>query len=59
MAGSRYINLPSHEKIPFRRVQQSEQVMRLLTMMMHFHSAVSASPRAIFTEISPAKDAVT
>lgn len=33
-------------------VQQSERVMRLLTMIMHFHSAVTDSPGAIFTEIS-------
>lgn len=35
-----------------RTVQQSEQVMRLLTMIMHFHSAVTPSPGAIFREIS-------
>lgn len=33
-------------------VQQSEQVVQLLTMIMHFHSAVTESPGAIFTEIS-------
>ncbi len=33
-------------------VQQSEQAMRLLTMIMHFHCAVTESPGAIFTEIS-------
>lgn len=32
--------------------QQSEQMMRLLTMIMHFRSAVTESPGAIFTEIS-------
>lgn len=35
-----------------RTVQQPEQVMQMLTMIMHFHSAVTESPGAIFTEIS-------
>lgn len=54
------MNLSSHENtirthacfVMHGSLQQSEQVMRPLTMIMHFHSAVTESPGAIFTEIS-------
>lgn len=38
--------------------KQSDKRAGLLTMIMHFPSAVAASPRAIYTEISMAKTAL-
>lgn len=68
MAQNGSINLASHEStlrthkrrarfVMHGTIRQSELVMRLLTMIMHFHSAVTVSPGAIFRDF-PVKDGV-
>lgn len=44
--------LETHACFVMHETQQSEQVMQLLKMIMHFHSAVTESPGVVFAEIS-------